>query len=671
MVRLRSAPVSQQPAPSKTATRPALKEKTNTTRTKAPVYEDDGDVEGLVKDARPRRGRAKKARQDSDELVMAGGLGLVDSDDKAVEPTEPPMTTDELSKSAAPPPPTAKAGRRPPRAVRKVVQNEAQSKVMDDVKRRMQATARKEATAKRTSAPTAPESVAPSSDSLPAKPTSARQSTNAAAERSEFSLSPSPPPPGKLNSVSKQRSSLAQPGSGLRPQSTPAVESSILALKNFKRRPRQPSMLQMVQQRTASARPSAAHVQATEDLDVSDLIGEEVDEEFAPDAEGTPLRARKSTRQPTQNGKQASKQTQSTGVKPPESFRPSNKRKSDDVDHSSSALDALRAKRQKSTGPDLEERLPVVPQTRATSRRLSSERQETPQPQLTSEILVINSSPSSTPPTEPSSSDRRRTSVDPDVAVPSTEKERDQIEYVPVNDLDNDQDAEVPTGTMAEPASSSPLPSDPIATQRTDVMAEPLTQLSPPRPPPEKQKKKAKQKPVTTATLQSMLPKRRQPPRPRHRKSEYDIESGSEDDSPLDSSLLGEDEDELGGKLRRQRKAAPTKGTKGANVKSKARQSKAASSTRKSSAAPHGRKSTAKKTGKTYGRATASDKENEEALDEPDDSVLPDTSITMHDAVQSKELEEAKKKFADVDEWDMEFESMSFEEHRSSSQQWR
>lgn len=319
MVRLRSAPVSQQSAPSPTATRPALKEKTNTPRTKAPVYGDDGDVERVGQDARPRRGQAKKAKQDSDELVMAAGLGPADLDDKAVEPTEPPMTTDELAKSDAPPPLTAKAGRRPPRAAREVVQSEAQSKVMDDVKRRMQATARKEATAKRTSAPTAPESVGPSSDSLPVKPTAARQSTNTAAERSEFSLSPSPPPLGKLNTVNKQRSSFAQPGSGLRPQSTPAVESSILALKNFKRRPRQLSMLQMVQQRTASARPSAAHVQATEDPDVSDLEGEEVDEKFAPDAEGTPLQASKSTRQPTQNGKLPPKQTQSADVKPPHS----------------------------------------------------------------------------------------------------------------------------------------------------------------------------------------------------------------------------------------------------------------------------------------------------------------------------------------------------------------
>ncbi|KAK3686829.1 hypothetical protein LTR37_019420 [Vermiconidia calcicola] len=167
---------------------------------------------------------------------------------------------------------------------------------------------------------------------------------------------------------------------------------------------------------------------------------------------------------------------------------------------------------------------------------------------------------------------------------------------------------------MAEPASTSPSPSDPMTTQRMDAMAEPLTQLTPPRPPPEKQKQKAKQKLMTTATLQSMLPKWRQPPRPGHRKSEYDIESRSEDDSPLDTSHLEEDEDELGGRLRRQTEAAPSKGKNGAN-----------------------------KTSKTYGRATASDKENEEVFDEPDDSVLPDTSITMHDAVQSKELGEAKK----------------------------
>ena len=118
-----------------------MKEKTNTTRSQAPLYGDDGETEHLVKDAKPKRGRAKKVQQVSDELVMAGGLGV---DENAAEQpaSEAPTTTDELAKSDGPPPPTTKPNRRPPRTIKRVVQSEAQSKVIDGLKQRMAATAR-------------------------------------------------------------------------------------------------------------------------------------------------------------------------------------------------------------------------------------------------------------------------------------------------------------------------------------------------------------------------------------------------------------------------------------------------------------------------------------------------------------------------------------------------
>ncbi|KAK3050643.1 hypothetical protein LTR09_008283 [Extremus antarcticus] len=675
MARLRSAPTSQQPATTTTQTkRPALKEKTNTTRTKVPVYEDDGNTEGLVKDARPRRGRPKATQQNEDELIMAGGLGQASSDDKILEQSAPPPTTDELVKSDGPPPPTAKANRRPARVARKAAQSESDRNVMEGIKKRMQPTASAQTatTHKKRSSGERPET---SSDSLPTEPPPPRKSANSLVERSEFSISPSPPPP-------------VQPGSALRSNGTPAVESSILALKNFKRRPRQPSMLQMVQQRTASARPSAAHFDAADDEDVYDLDDDVDDvEDFEPDAEGTPLHMSKKTQPGKAKSKRSSNlQRASTPiVKPVASASVTKKRKSDAVDTSStSVLDALKAKRRR-TSTAQEEDYPIVSFRRSPSVHQTSPAQAASStPRVSADVQVVHSSISSTPPTEPSSSPmQRRPSLDEndDLVVPSTEQEREDLQYVPLNDLEEQEPEVDANGTMAEPASSSPAPLEPsAATQRTDIMTEPLTQVTPPRPQREKPTKKKKAVPVTTAALQDLLPKRRQPLKPRHRKSEYDIDSASEDDNPLDTSHLEYEEDELGGKLRRQTKSKPApKGKKGkaTAARTKPRQSKGtAQPARKSSMAPPSRKSTAaKKTTKTYGRAApTSDKENEDgyqSLEENDDSVLPDTSISMIEAARSKELEAAKRKFAKVDEWDMEFESMSFEEHRSSSQGWR
>ena len=688
MARLRSAPSAQpqRPEPQSQTRRQALKEKTNTARRKAPVYEDDGSTEALVKNVRPKRGlRAQKVEQNEDEFVMAGGLGHSGNEEQVAQRSDVTTTTAEVQKSDAAPP-TTKANRRPPRMTRKVVQSEAQSKVLEDMKKRMEATARKEAGPKKGHANVETDGAEPSSDALPTKPAAARRSTSSVTERSEFSISPSPPPPGKLSSVGKQRSSLAQPGSALRTQGTPAAESSILALKNFKRRPRQPSMLQMVQQRTASARPSAGHAQASEDPNVFDVehADDDIDddeEEFAPEAEGTPLKATKAKQKPSVDAKRRSDRKQAARTVQ-QSTTVSRKRKSDEADVSPSALEALKAKRQKSVGREQDEAPLPTSQKRPSAIRPSSERQETPYPQLTSDVQVVNSSPSTTPLTEPFSSDRRADIVHPDITVASTEKERDEIQHFPLNDFDDDQEPDVPNGTMAEPKTSSPLPLDSlVATRPTDVMADPLTQVSPSPVKPQKAQKKAK--PMSTATLQSLLPKRRQPPKPRHRKSEYDIDSDSEDEddgSPLDTSHLEEDEDELGGMLRRQTKTARTK-TK-ARRKTKAWQSKtiAAPAARKSSApAPSKKKKPTKKSlsSKTYGRATTSDKENQndgdayESLSESEDSALPNTSLSMHEAARSRELEEAKQKFADVDDWDMEFESVSIEEGRSSSLQWR
>jgi hypothetical protein len=167
-----------------------------------------------------------------------------------------------------------------------------------------------------------------------------------------------------------------------------------------------------------------------------------------------------------------------------------------------------------------------------------------------------------------------------------------------------------------------------------------------------------------------MLPKRRKPLRPRQKKTEYDMESeSSEEEIVLDTSHLEDDEDELGGGLRRKAKSAPSKARKSATAK------KAPKSSTKSNRGKRKASVAAPTTGgaKTYARTTASDKENDgyESFEEADESTLPEVSVSMQELAHSRELEEAKRKFAEVDDWDMDFESMSQDDHRRSSQSWR
>jgi hypothetical protein len=476
----------------------------------------------------------------------------------------------------------------------------------------------------------------------------------------------------------------------------PAVETSMLALKNFKRRPRQGSMLEMVRKRRSSVQASLISARPQQDDDVEDTSvfdlgsASEGEDVFAPEAEGTPLQTSK-TRKSTSTRKSVSAR-KSVAATTPAVKR--TKRKSDDLESPHSALDALRAKHRKSEAPPVEdeplpsidddEQEPIVHDT--------SDHEASPMPnQVTSDVQVINSSPESTPPTEPSSTRKIPGTEEADFAVPSTEEQerlhtlqQDALEDEPEEEVEaedeDDDDLDTPNATMAEPASSSPNGSPIPDTQRTDIYADPLTQLSPPPPEPAKTRSKGNNKKPTamsTATLRALLPRRTQRPQSRLKRTEYDISSDEEDDATaFDTTHLEEDEDELGGRIRRQTKApVPSKG-KAATAKSKSK-SKSTTSTRKPSAPPppaknkSKSKTKAKTTTRTYGRGatTTSDKENEESSSDNDEQA--ETSMSMREVTHSKELEEARRKFAEVDNWDLTFESMSNEDHRSSSQGWR
>jgi len=481
-----------------------------------------------------------------------------------------------------------------------------------------------------------------------------------------------------------------------------AVETSMLALKNFKRRPRQGSMLEMVRQRRSSVAQSLMNAQAqdddVEDTSVFDLgSASEGEEDFAPEAEGTPIQKSKTTKS-TSTRKSASARK---SVAPTPAAKRS-KRKSDDLESPHSALDALRKKHRKSEVSHVEdEQLPSIDDERHSAEHRMSEHEPSPVPEpVTSDVQVLNSSPESTPPTEPSSIRKDPQVEEADFAVPSTEEQgRPETSHVDAEQEGNaEDDLDTPNATMAEPAGSSSIGSPIPETQSTDIYADPLTQDSPPpSPEPARTRGKGTQKKptaISTATLRALLPRRTQRSTQRPRRTEYDISSDDEEGTAFDTTHLDEDEDELGGRMRRQtRNAAPAKGKKAAatakSTKTKSNQrapKTTAASTRNKSAVPPQPaatgKSKAKGKGKakptrTYGRAstaatTTSDKENENDNDSSSDREDEgNTSLSMREVAQSKELEEARRKFAEVDNWDLAFESMSNEDHRSSSQGWR
>jgi hypothetical protein len=483
--------------------------------------------------------------------------------------------------------------------------------------------------------------------------------------------------------------------------STPAaVETSMLALKNFKRRPRQGSMLEMVRKRRSSVQQSLVNVQpqddGVEDTSVFDLgSASEGEDDFAPEAEGTPIQTSK-TRKSTSTRKSAS--ARKSVATTPAVKR--GKRKSDDLESPQSALDALRKKHRKSEASHVEdEPLPSINDEQQPAEHGLSEHEASPMPEpVTSDVQVLNSSPESTPPTEPSSAHKASNTEEADFAVPSTE-EQARADATHENAQEDQEDAEddldTPNATMAEPASSSPIGSPIPETQSTDIYADPLTQDSPP-PSPEPartQGKGAQKKPtaLSTATLRALLPRRTQrATTQRPRRTEYDISSDDEEEGTgFDTTHLDEDEDELGGRMRRQtRNAVSAKGKKAATAAAKSTKTKSnsttkATSTRNKSKAPPPPAATGKakgkgkdkvKTTRTYGRAsavTASDKENENEPSSDDEEGEANTSLSMREVAHSKELEEARRKFAEVDDWDLTFESMSNEDHRSSSQGWR
>ncbi|KAF1925202.1 uncharacterized protein M421DRAFT_261870 [Didymella exigua CBS 183.55] len=355
-----------------------------------------------------------------------------------------------------------------------------------------------------------------------------------------------------------------RPPSAVKVGATPAHETSILALANFKRRARQPSLLRMVQQTTDIEDNDESGLSNTDNFDFDD---------FLPPDESTPVNKQRTT-------------TEKEGA-------------NDSGAHLSSS--GSRCRKRKVT--------PVV--------------------------QVPRSSPPFDP---PSGADVEESLRSPSPSLPDVLPSREEVV------AQTQDDSEILSQTLAPPKSSSPVreatppqisPQQARARRRgragkqtmynEDSAEETETTAK------QKRNAKARAQPgISTAQLKGLLPRRRNRVRAQ---DEYDLTS-SEDVTQVDS-----DQDELSMPARRarQRPGAGKLASPKASKKT-ARGKKTATSTK-----------AAKPASRTYSRRISSDKENDAAAEEDEETIEP-SAVEVSDRLAA-----IRKRFEEIDDFELEF----------------
>jgi len=529
-------------------------------------------------------------------MMVAGGLGSRDEsageEDGAQSEKGVPEISLRMSEEVEVLP-KRNVRRRPAKVVKKSAQTEDQKRAMEDLRKRMEAD--KKVNALGASPEQRDKSNPPSREEVES------------GEQQPGRTQESPSPVAQAVPGTTQKA----PPSALKVQSTPGVESSVLALTNFRRRPRQPSLLRMVQG----------------DLDPSPLgddttdftLGDDEDD-FAPHDESTPLKIAKAQ----QVNPQAQAQAQA------------HEDEEDDL-------------------------YGVSPQPKKSLKRKSDEMEGRP------EVEVIRSSPTRV--SSPLSS-----AVDlpeEDVTIPGTAPEESEEEA-------EDDDSEPRRASVDQELYADPLSSPPPMPTQSPV--KPTLKRGQPRkvnaqsPEQSRNSRHRPQKSLDTAALRALLPKRRV--RDDYR-NEYDLPTSSE--ATLSSSEMDGDEDELTHRSRAKRTTKPSAPKKGSAKKT----ASTSNTKRKSTTAKQAPQPIAKR---TYGRTSGvSDKENDsssplsELTSDEDEKGREGTGDTSLETVAPKkdrlplsnELQAAKNKFAQVDEWQMEFESAPSLGAAGSSSPWR
>lgn len=412
---------------------------------------------------------------------------------------------------------------------------------------------------------------------------------------------------------------------------TPSI-SSTLNLGVFRRRAREPSILG-----------TARKPRAEETITLSSDPESSDEEDFAPDAESTPLNQRRQTR-PASDSEFDSDTLQDITSK-----SKSRKRKSEDATLSSDRPEKV--SRLEDDEEDEDEEVEDEENLREEREVLADE-----VPSDSESSLSSLSSPRGPPPVLP---ERPVTPFQDEeiMAPPASSGSEDDYVLPDIHGLAKRRRRPSATTPVRANDQLSDISSPPSLTHSPNYEDTRKTRGRPAR-------RQASPK-MTTADLTNMLPKRKY----KKKRDEFDLES----DGELDASGLGRDEDELSyldTRTARRGKGSrpPSRGTarpgsrggRGAPTALKPRQTPASAQT-------------TRRNGKTYSRRS-SDKENEgEDHDDDDDDEehersrfrpLPEDSFDSaanesSSTPSADELKQAAKKFKEVDRWELEFEEIT------------
>ncbi|KAK4992735.1 hypothetical protein LTR50_000859 [Elasticomyces elasticus] len=639
---------------------PVIAGKAVSTRRKIGTEEaqSDSDETGLVKPS-ARDANTIEPRHVDEDVMVAGGLGRRDSeeaDSQGVrDGSSRPQEAHEDGVVAAAP--VRRVGR-PARTVKKLAQSEVQKKTLEGLKKRMEA-AKQVRSGENHTVPEMHEEIVLAS--VPNEPQGQRPEDDERVAKDEHKLGIV----GKSVSSTVAVSVLVQPPSTLKAQSTPAAaEHSILA--NFKRRARQPSILQMVQQTTVA------------DTTHDTLENEEDEEEdFRPEDESTPLQVNRPST-PTVPRSPPTAQHYDSDDLYTATPRAARKRKSDEIaDDSGVQVVQSSPIRIPSHAPEDDESSQGLPEDPADIFNVPGTNPEDLENQTEQQRLLSDTYAdplSSSPPHSPIA---RRQSL-------------------------HAQPAGIRRGRSQRNAQ----------TRNPDDNPELSTALS--------ERRQREQTSLSTAKLQALLPKRR-------KKIHVDPADEDEFDIPSSDSIIDttappddddEDEDELNPTARpRRRKSAhpanlakkPTNPTKTTTTPAKPTRGRLRSTTKsptltkrssakKPAAAQQQQQQQQQKPARTYGTRLSSDKENARTPDsgseDGDGAGGGDDTDTTHSIIYvraavpgkkvmggdgemggrkgkglSREMEAARQKFLEVDQWELSFESVDL--GGGSSSPWR
>ncbi|KAL8854972.1 MAG: hypothetical protein Q9221_000168 [Calogaya cf. arnoldii] len=401
-------------------------------------------------------------------------------------------------------------------------------------------------------------------------------------------------------------------------QATPLREHSVLALENLKRRPRQPSILQIAQAHNAAAE--------SENNDTLD--------DFDPDDESTP-------------------------------FQKSNPDPQLELS-SNSSRPSLSRKRKLST-PEIQ-----VPASQTQSRSNPSSSSSSPpppspppsQPDDLFDLVAEDSQPNPPLPTIPARTSLPPKPVDSDTLAPP------QSSSLPPSPRKLHRDRQSNSRTKEAPVATNSKPNATLHNQSSQIL--PPRSPSPTQSSPTTAPTRSPLKPLTTSALQNLLPRRRRRPVSSISKENtvFDLNTSSE----IDSVDADEDEDELNYPpttkiARKPRTGKPKKAAPQAKGVKKGKMNANTIGARKQGQVQANSKGAAQRQSMTYTRKkpqnTSEAGDENELVESDDDDESGDgeqRSAGMGLYLDGKARQEMKKlaaKFKEVDDWGLEFEEVT------------